>query len=295
MKGTEEPIIQRIGSIHHTLRNGEKGILVINEFGKGMFIPAGSELLIKSPDGLDEIQLENITQKSSLEKYLKGKEILVDRHGVYVSFKPIFMKFMISFGQAVRFSKGPFEWRGFYRLYDEATKWINVINKTVELYQETHKITLEEAEVGIAEFLSRLELTAKRPEYIRLWWKESGLVETEKGQLSIYRVEHPRLLSDIKAIFDGINRLFPESRLTHLDAERTYSASMALQATRRSLLKGRITDLNRYLVEKFSKKLKNVVDASDSFKVSRVYDVNIIKEVEPFRVIDDYAQYIKNI
>ena len=80
------------------------------------------------------------------------------------------------------------------------------------------------------------------------------------------------------------------------DAEKSYIASIMIQNFRRSLLKGKIKDINpslHQLYTQLEKEIKNIVETSQVFKVNLVYDVEIIKEVEPFRVMEKYKDYIK--
>ena len=112
----------------------------------------------------------------------------------------------------------------------------------------------------------------------------------------LYKIEHPRSLDDIRKIYDGINDILPEMMLDPADAEKSYIASITIQNFRRSLLKEDIKDRKPSLHQLYSrleKEIKSMVETSSVFKVNLVYDVEIIKEVEPFRVRDNYKDYIR--
>jgi hypothetical protein len=261
-----------------------------------MFIPSGASLFIKEGHRPVEISLDNISSDRDLKTKLENKEILVDRRGFYISFRSIFIKFMMTYGKKVIFRKGPHEWNGFQSLFNDAIGWILILEKAIEEYSKKNKISYERAENEFAEHLSSLKLTAKNPNYIKGWWSNYEIVTTEYGVYRLYEVEHPRGLDDVRKIYKGINDILPEMMLDPANAERSYIASIIIQNFRRSLLKGKIKDINpslHQLYTRLEKEIKSIVETSPVFKVNLVYDVEIVKEVEPFRVMDDYQVCIR--
>lgn len=44
---------------------------------------------------------------------LKGKELIVDEHGFYTSFRNIFISLMLDYGDNITIKKSYMEWKGF--------------------------------------------------------------------------------------------------------------------------------------------------------------------------------------
>jgi hypothetical protein len=281
---------------HPCINSGEHAILVVDINRKGMFIPSGASLFIKEGHRPVEISLDNISSDRDLKIKLENKEMLVDRHGIYISFRLIFIKFMMVYGKKVIFRKGPYEWNGFHSLFNDAIGWISILEKAVRGYLYKNEITSEEAEKKFAEYLSSLNLTAKNPDYIKGWWSNYEIVTTEYGAYPLYEVEHPRSLDDVRKIYVGINDIQPEMMLDPADAEKSYIASITIQNFRRSLLKEDIKAINpslHQLYTRLEKEIKSIVETSPVFKVNLSYNVEIVKEVEPFRVMEEYKEYIR--
>jgi len=283
-------------SSHPCINSGEYAVLVVDINKRGMFIPAGASLFIKDGHRIAEIQLDDISSDRDLKTKLENKEILVDRQGFYISFRLIFIKFMMDHGKKVKFRRGPYEWNGFQSLFNDAIGWILILEKAIRRYSYKTEITSEEAEKNISEYLSSLNLTAKNPDYIKGWWSNYEIVTTEYGVFCLYKIEHPRGLDDVRKIYNGINDILPEMMLDPADAEKSYIASIMIQNFRRSLLKGDIKGINpslHQLYTQLEKEIKSIVETSPVFKVNLAYNVEIVKEVEPFRVMDEYRDYIR--
>ena len=281
---------------HPCINSGEHAILVVDINGSGMFIPSGASLFIKEGHRPVEISPDNISSDRDLKTKLENKEILVDRRGVYISFRSIFIKSMMVHGKKVKFRRGLYEWNGFQNLFNDAIGWILILEKAVKCYSCKNGITSEEAEKKFSEYLSLLNLTAKNPDYIKGWWSNYGIVTTEYGVYPLFEVEHTRSRDDVRKMYNGINDILPEMMLDPADAEKSYIASITIQNFRRSLLKGDIKDINpslHQLYTRLEKEIKSIVETSPVFKVNLVYDVEIIKEVEPFRVMDKYQEYVR--
>ena len=109
-----------------------------------MFIPSGASLFIKKDHRLSELQLGD----SPTSGELKNVEILVDKRGVYVSFRSIFTEFMMMYGKSIHFRNGPFEWNGFQELLEDATEWIHVLEDAVKLYSEKFETSFSQVVVA---------------------------------------------------------------------------------------------------------------------------------------------------
>ncbi|MCE7700162.1 MAG: hypothetical protein K8E24_015480, partial [Methanobacterium paludis] len=114
---------------HKMIKEGENAVLVINNTGKGMFLPLNKHVFFKvhSNDIFHEIEIK----KSELNK-IENKEILVDRGGVYTSFKSIFTKFMAENGQKILIKGGMFEWEDFRDLIQDSAEWIKTLKNVLK-------------------------------------------------------------------------------------------------------------------------------------------------------------------
>lgn len=278
---------------HSRIGQGEDAILVLDNEGRGMFIPEGTTVTVKENHGLAEIKLKEKTAKR-LENKLKGTEIFVDTGGLHRSFKSIFVKNMMEYGSNVTFQKGPYEWKGFQELYQSAIEWIFVLRKAlIQHIQETGK-NYKKSENEFSEYLSSLDLNAEDPEYIKGWWSDYELVETESGLYPVYKVEHPKSIEDLRKIYGGITELIFGMDLKIEDAEKSYTASILLQSFRRSFLRGEKMDPKfNQIYRQIKKNIRNIVEESPVFRVSTVYIVKLGCEVERFRIMNDYEQYLR--
>jgi len=281
---------------HPAIKPGEKALLVVDIGGNGVFIPEGTSLLIRTDGKLSELEIGDISSNKKLLRRLTGKEMLLDRQGLYSSFRADFIKFMMDYGKKVTFRKGPYSWSGFHSLFSDAVQWIDIIRRAINKYSYKEKISYEEAENKISEYLSSLGLTAKDPGYIRRWWNRYEIILTESGSYKLYRVEHPKSPDDLVRIYKGIGALLPELMIDPADALRCYAASILIQHFRRLLLKGKIKDISpsfRGLYNLIEREIRNIVEKSETFKIGFVDIVEIRKEVEPFKVMKGLDEYIK--
>ena len=288
----------KAGTYHPAIKPGEKALLVVDAGGNGVFIPEGTSLLVRADGKLSELEIGDISSDKKLPRELTGKEILLDRRGLYSSFRADFIKFMMDYGKKVTFRKGPYTWSGFHSLFSDAIQWIDIIRRAINEHSYRKKIPYEVAENKISEYLSSLDLTAKDPGYIRSWWNRYEVILTESGSYNLYRVEHPKSPDDLVRIYKGISGLLSEVMIDPADALKCYAASIVIQHFRRSLLKGKIKDISpslRGLYNRLEDKIKNIVEESETFKVNLAYTVEITKEIEPFRVIENYGDYFRAV
>jgi len=280
-------------STRYRLKPHDTVILVLDSNGRGMFIPPGASICVKEHETIDEINLDAVSS-DKLEKILRHRKILTNTEGLHRSFRSIFIKNMIIHGDKILFRKGPYEWRGFGELFKSAIHWIIVLKTAVrQLSVKTNK-SQEEAETELSEYLASLDITAEDPDYICGWWSNYEDVHLGDKKIPLYKVEHPRSMTDIRIIYEGINGKIPEMQLRLEDAERSYTAAILIQNLRQSILKGKKTkaSLHRLRV-RLESEIKDIVKTSPIFEVSSAYSVRLKKEVEPFRVLGSYYEYIE--
>gem|GEM_PF-943345 len=277
---------------HHWLKSGENVILVVDKNGRGMFIPSGVSLTIKDNQELDEIYIDTISE-SNLEKKLRHKKILIDAGGVYRSFRSIFIKKMLMYGNKIVFRRGPYEWKSFQDLFKSAIHWIIVLKVALREFSVKTNRSKEKVESEFSEYLASLDITAENPDYIKGWWSNYENVEIGDKKIPLYRVEHPKGLSDLKKIYEGINAVLPGMKLKIEEAERSYMAAILIQNIRRSVLKGRLSNPSLYQLHmQLKREIKEIVENSPVFEVSAAYLVKLVEDVEPFQVMNEYKKYI---
>lgn len=279
------------------LEPGKKVLLAVDFDGRGVFIPPGSSLLVVSENELFEINTSEIMDRGRTS-ILAGKELLLNRQGLYFSFRSDFIRLMMEHGERAVFRKGPYVWNGFNEILKDALQWIFLLKEAVEYYAKQNKIPREEAEKRISEYLASLDLTAKNPEYIKKWWNDFEIVFTRKGAVPVFRIEHPRSLNDLVKIYAGLSQLLPELEINLEAARRCYAASIMIQSFRRLLVKGKIKDVSptlRILYRKIENEIKRIVENSDKFRVNLIYTAEILREVQPFRVLENFRDYCKLI
>jgi len=278
-----------------SIEKGENAILVIDEFQRGMFIPQDITLFLSSPAGISDVNLRKKSEKS-LNKELKNKEILIDKLGFYISYRSIFIKYMLIHGNNITFRKGLFQWRGFVNLYIDSVQWIKVIERVIEKLSQKKSINHRGAEESIARFLSTLGLTAKNPDYIRRWWSTYETIPINDKIYHLYNVEHPRKRGDVIKIYLSLNEILPEMNLNPVDAERSYSASILIQNFRKSILREDLKTIDPsyyHLCENIGREIRKITEESPTFEVNNLYKVKVIRKVEAFRVLDEFETYIK--
>ena len=85
-----------------------------------------------------------------------------------------------------------------------------------------------------------------------------------------------------------------EYDLTLESAKKTFEAAKYYQELRRNFFREKnIKPEHQRLYQKFHIELYNTLKTSDFFKVTSVKNVILTKDVQPFKVIDNYYDYFK--
>jgi len=127
--GTPKPTMISAGG-RLVIRAGESVVLVTDHDGNCMFLPRNASVLVQAENKPKVIYLGDV-RADKLQDTLGNREIIADKNGIFTSFKPIFIRFMISKGGSLRFQCGPCHWNGFLQLYMSATCWIRTLDETV--------------------------------------------------------------------------------------------------------------------------------------------------------------------
>lgn len=195
----------------------------------------------------------------------------------------------------IHFRKGPYEWIGFNRLFNDSVFWIRLLDNAVLSYAEKHSLTVQQSQSEIARALADSGITASNIEYIARWWSYYEEVTLDSGTYRLYRIERPKSLTDMQTIFKELQKLCPELVPDIQIADRTYAAAVAIQNFRRKSLKRSREDKEfKYyaIYSQLEKEIKQIIQNADIFKVVSVHNVKVVHEVEPLKIFENYQSFI---
>jgi len=272
------------------IHEGEEVILAVDGEGNGLFLPLERIISFKNDNNNS---IEDIKVLKSKLSNLRGREIIIDNHGFYASYKAIFTKFVVEIGENTLVKTPFYNWKGFKELIYNASEWMRLLRKTLIRIQEDKKISENEAKDKLSSILVDLDIHASHHSYIKNFWlAEPSIISTSSGMIQIFEIEHPRGLNDLIEIYEKINELLPEIELGTDNAGRCYTAAITLQNIRRNFLRGQnIRPEYTYLYEKLHEKIKMIVRYSVKFKVESITTVKLRKEAYPFRILQNYQEY----
>jgi hypothetical protein len=275
------------------IRAGEEALLVIDSIDNGMFVPLNSNLTVKEKENLAVVELTSIRDRE-LEQALVGKNILVDSEGLHKSFKTLFILYMRKYAEDTVFRKGPYKWNGFEEIFADGQRWIDDLRRTVQNYSLKNDVTEFAADNQLSKYLSKLDLYASDPEYIKKWWNDYEVIELGDNKYRIYGIEHPKSITDIQKIYEGINNKFPDMNLDLASGEKSYLASIFMQDFRRSLLTGRKLEKNlQFIHDKIRVELSGLVKESALFRVVHCFKVRLKNEVVQLKTLNNYKDYLE--
>lgn len=279
------------GNIHQKQRHikiekGDEAILAFDNNNDSMFLPLNKHIFFKisTKGSISEIRLK----KESIDEII-NKEIILDRHGVYTSFKHVFTKFMIENGDKTQIRSGVYQWDNFGDLFKDAISWIEILRQTTMKIIKEKKMDLSDANDFLSEYLAKLNLNAKNKDYIKNWWYEPEFINTNQGQVPIYEIEHPKSREDLIKIYQGINIIFNDMQLDIEDADKSYIASRTLQKMRRRFFKDEKRSLfveQELIFSILRKEISKIINESNSFIVKSASIISLKEDIYPLEKID---------
>lgn len=291
--GTEPRTPKETFQTHHMKINaGENVALLVDENGTGMFLPFDRyvSFIKENKESIEEIKI----MKSKIHDMV-GKEIIMDDHGFYASYKMIFTRFMVENGENALINTPLYQWRGFKNLVNTAFEWERLLRKVYKTIEKDDTITENKAKEKLAKGIVSLNIHAKDADYIKNHWlAEPSIISTTFGPMEVFEIEHPQSLDNLIKVYEKINELFPEINVENYDPRESYTASIFLQRTRRKFLKE--TDIPveyRHLHGQLQEKIKKIINTSTKFKINSISIVKLTKEVYPLERIEDFTFYIK--
>jgi len=272
---------------HEILKEGEKVIFIRGDNSKGMFLPLNKNIFFKT--NLKGRYFDNIkVQKSNFDE-LVNKEIIIDRNGVYTSFKYVFTKFMIENGSKFETNAGSYHWKNFADLLIDSYSWITLLKKALNKITEKERWDYKKSEKFLSEELASLDLSAKRIGYHVKWWSDFEIIDTFEGVYYIYEIEHPQRISDLKTIYGYLKKSFPSLNIKNGDAEKAYIASRTIQRIRNNFFKNKNDDVEYYnqIYKLLRDEVKYIFNNSPTFKIKTVDEVLIKKDVNSLEILSD--------
>lgn len=274
------------------LTSEDEAILVVSRNGLGMFLPLNNNIYIKNKNG----GVEELTTSKDSFNSLINKEIVLDSEGFYTSFRLLFFNFMLESERNVPIFYHNFQWNDFKSLLIDAFEWLELLRKVFKNHYESKNFAVDD-KYKFAQDISKLNLNAKDPEYIKKFWLcDPVYLETSEGNIPIYEKEHPRSGNDLVYLYQWLDNTFSDINLSMDDALRSYGASITLQRIRRLFLRKKESKLPYVLLSlyrDFEKILDRVLLNADSFEVSHANIVKLNDDIIPYKVINDYKQYLE--
>lgn len=281
---------------YYKLTCGENAILCIDSQNRGLFLPFYRDIMLKDGNSFREISFSLDSSTSSVKRELVNMEVILNRLGFYQSFRSIFFKFMMKWGDKLHFQKGPFEWNGFKQLFNNSVLWINLLERAIDIFAEQNSISLQKSKDKIAKILTDSGITAKNPDYISSWWTNYEEVTVDSGTYKLYRIEHPFTPQDMRIIFKCISEISSFSIADAEIADKSYAAALTIQNLRRNVLRSSNTREDKYsfIYSKLEKQMSLIIKDAELFQVNSVEKVNISKEVEAMKAIYNYNDFFEN-
>jgi len=272
----------------HVLR-GERAIILNDENDTGVFIPINRYLLLKDDPGMKEIKVtENNFRK------LIDEEIILDKSGVYLSFKDSFLEYILTFQGEIKINRGIFQWNSFKDLVKDSYSWADNLLRAIFVLKKKESIGHETAEEKLSEILSKAKLFASKPKYIRTWWKIENQFNINGEIINIFPVECPKGVMDISKIYAELNKINPNFKLTEEDAMRAYYAAHTLQKIRQDFLKGKIKNIPENLLGLYLKlrdEIDSYIEEAKIFKPISSKVVQITEDVQAYKIYTNYRRF----
>ncbi len=281
---------------YYMLNCGDTAILCIDSQNRGLFLPLDRDIMLKDENFFREISFSLDSPTSSVKRELINMEVILNRLGFYQSFRSIFFKFMMKWGDKLQFQKGPFEWKGFKKLFNDSVLWINLLERTIETFAEQNSISLQKSKDKIAKILSGSGITAKNPDYISSWWTNYEEVTVDSGTYKLYRIEHPFTSQDMRIIFKCIFEISSFLKADTTIADKSYAAALTIQNLRRNVLKNpnKIEDKYSFIYTKLEKQMIQLIKNAELFKIDSIEKVSISTEIEAMKIIYHYNDFFES-
>jgi hypothetical protein len=244
----------------------------------------------ENKDSIEEIKI-----KKSKINDLIGREIILDDHGFYESYKVIFTKFIVEMGDNLIINTPIYRWEGFKDLINSAFEWERLLRMVMEIIKKEDKISENKAKAKLADIIVNLNIHAQDVNYIKNYWlAEPSTINTSFGLIQIFEIEHPRGFEDLIKVYEKIDEMFPDIIIEEYDARKSYTAAITFQRVRRSFLKDvDISSEYRHLHKKLQESIKRIISRSVKFKISSISIVKLEKEVHPLETIENFNFYLQ--
>ncbi len=274
------------------IKENEECILVLNDSHQPMFLPLNKTVyILDNDDYIDDIEIN----KDEYDK-LVNMTILLNERKRYLSLNATFLRFILENDDGKSIRRRRYKWDGFADLLDSVFKWVDLLNQIVEIELLSSDLSKKEVKDDLAEKISNLNLSARRPKYIKdTWLSDPIMLDTNLGEIRIYDAERPKSINDSCKIFEWISKNYKIYDVSKFTGYKTFNAAQALKNIRLSFFRNNKEgiDKNMYeLLDDFQEVIRGKISNSFKFKVSEAKVVKIKSEVKPFIIIDDYTEYL---
>ena len=289
--GDDNELSNYKGTSHYYNKNispNNNAILVLDDLGNGIFLPFNKTIyFIDENELIEGIELNNYNYNA-----LKNKNILLNERETYLSLNEPFLEYVLENGKDIVIQRRKYQWKGFEDLINSMYKWVDILYQILE----KEPTNIEENKTKLALNLSRLELSAGRIEYIeKNWLNGPKILDVGEDEVRIFDAERPKTIEDCRKIFEWIGENYKEFDVSRYSGDKTFYAARELQFLRRTFFRNKKQDLNvnmYELLDGFQDLIKGKISNSYKFRVEQVQIIKIKKEVTPYKILENYIDYI---
>lgn len=274
------------------LHKNQNVILLLNEYGEGIFIPKKNSLTYKKDNS--SLAVFDFNNKKNSKEKLIGKEVIIDNNGFYRSYKEFFIKFMVE-SYTTNLTDFPQDSiNNFKELNEKTYSWLNILH---DLLNSINKKNMNDSILKTKKELAKIIKSYITTNYtlesiINSWLSEPEVIGTAEGTINIYPIEHPQNVTSLIELYEGLSNDY-DMDLSEKDAIKTYQSGIYLQKIRRSFLKNeKIPIAYIHLYNPFKKYLNQIISMSKIFTVDTIQDVKLKEDVKSYKIIKDYENYM---
>jgi hypothetical protein len=248
---------------------------------KMVAVKPGSEIMIKNGD---EISISRLNQVNKNFSSLVGKTIIVRKNGIFMPFREIFLNIMKYYGDNIIFERNAWKWNGFGNLYKDAVQWKIDLNDAIKRLSSDENIPVKTAKNIIANDLAKLGISAKNPDYIKLW-----IDDIDEYNYTPVNIERPNDYNAFKSIYKYL-----ENRGIHRDEDilrKYYDAILRMQKYRTDLIKSK-RSINDTTARMIHDVMIRLINSLPHFQIADIRKARVMNDL-PSNI--DVDELLKNV
>lgn len=245
------PPVDRSQIKRHIIKRGEDAVYLYSDNGRFVILPDGIEIYVISGNNIEPMRIK----KNNL-KNINGKSIIFDRSGFYRSIRAELLDFILYSGnvQSLLINR---EKENIGKVFSISRLWIDGLTE----------LASKEDNTQIAMDLAGLNLSAKNPEYIKMWWQP---MEISDSGIKLYIADGPKTLDDMKKIFHYLNDRLRNDAYNETAAIRCYSYIRLLQKVKLNIIRGHYSNVANIF-------LQSVLRTGGETEMFHIYSAKIKK------------------